>query len=431
MKKLIITSCGIITALAMGATDLDNVANQQIKIGDDTYQISCDAFYPELFNGPADPNAPTNFFIYDDCLYFNNKVDSRHTLHRYDFSTETLDEVNIDWNGIIPASNASFFCGMDSEGIPYVASQSAALYQEEGYPFAIFPLEFNNGIPTVTDKIVLRLIDEWWSDEVSVLGSLNNKNFRLTACIKTESVKGNTTWGYAEWHYDGSEQSTWPIACAKLPLNIGKCIPAGEDYVVIYDAAIPFSDSDKTEFIYTTPTLCKLDDQYNSKIIDTFDGEIDNIHGTGLDIVNYDGKHFMLYGSGFAPSSYAVAYLPDFPASISSSQHLWTLGTTEKPYSTSFEAVSDYKGAAPSPLVINSDRDTSAGLKFYTYTNCKGLAKYTITKVTGQQVGISEVSVNADSEYYTLEGIKLPSRPSSSGVYICRRGLDVTKIHIK
>lgn len=435
MKHKIAAFLCLLTASAVSGTTPDGVTYQTVKIGEDTYSISCDWLEPNVLYEGTDPmQRPTDLFVKDGVIYYNRRNEKNPDqafLEYYDpAATEKRGFINVDYAGLNLSPSAFYFVGTDSEGTPYFSSFASEKWSETN-PFTIVPIEIADGKAKATKVITLNLIDDWYTDEVFISGSLKNDDFRVIARIKKgDNVKLLSTWGYAEWHYDGAEKSKMPITCANHPFSAGVGIPVGEDKVLFYDAALPYEASDNTEYTYTSPTMCTMDDQGKSTVLSSFDGEIAK-HGSGLDIIEYDGKYFMLYGLGFAPAKYGVAYLPYYPNSIEYSQHMWTLGSETVPYSDIEENLDNYYKHNAKPMAIHADRDLSDGLQFYTLTNQRGVAKYTIRKETGPTVGLTEIQSESSAEYYTLEGIKLTEQPTQKGIYICHRGDSTTKIIVK
>jgi|GEM_PF-2650855 len=433
MKLKLTASLCLLTAFAVSGASPDGMSYQEVKIGADTYTISCDWLEQNILLLELDHlQQPTDFFVKDDIVYYNRRNSNSGKLQFYDPAAPKRDHlIDVDCTGLDVMHNAFYFVGTDSEGTPFFSSFASHKWSATD-PFTIVPIEIKNGKAKATKVINLNLIDDWFTDEVWISGSLNDDKFRVIARIKKGAdVNSLSTWGYAEWYYDGSEKSKNPIACASEKYSAGVGIPVGEDRVIFYDASMPYDASDDTEYNYTTPTMCSIDDSGISKKISSFDGNIENKHGSGLDIVEFDGKHFMLYGSGFAPAKYGVAYLPDYPNSLASSVHLWTLGSESMPYSSQEESFAPYYKHNAKPMAIHADKDVKDGLSFYTLTNMRGIAKYTIRKKVGINVGIDEIKVDTVAEYYSLEGIKLAGKPTDKGVYICRKGDTTTKIIVK
>lgn len=436
MNFKIATILCLLIAPAVSGANPDGVTYQKVTIGTDTYSITCDWLEPNmLFDGSNIAALPTDFVVVNDVIYYNKrngKNPGEAFLEYYDpTATVKTGSINVDYTGFDLKPDAFYFIGSDSEGTPFFSSYASHRWKDTN-PFTIAPIEIADGKAKVTKVITLNLIDDWYTDEVWISGSLNDDKFRVIARIKKgNDIKSLVTWGYAEWNYDGSENSKNPITCATHSFSVGIGMPIEENKVIIYDAAMPYDEYDATEYTYTTPTMCMMDDTGNTTDLSAFDGYIVNQHGTGLDIVNYDGKYFMLYGSGFAPSSYGVAYLPDYPNSLAGSNHLWALGSEEIPYSDLDESFASFYKHDAKPMAIHADKDMSNGLQFYTLTNHRGMAKYTIRKEPGVTVGITEVRDEAKVEYYTIEGFRLSERPNEKGVYICRKGNAATKIFVK
>lgn len=439
MKKHFAALSCLLTAFAVSGASPDGVDYQKVTIGGDTYSLTCEWLEPNvLYDANNISQPPTDFFVVDDVIYYNTRngknLDQVYLNFYAPNASEEKGILYIDCKGLELKPYAFNFIGTDSEGTPFFASYASNKYKVTD-PFTIVPIEISNGKAKASKVINLELINDWYTDEVWISGSLKDEKFRLIARIKTEdNEKSLKTLGYAEWNYNGSEKSKMPIAYAggdSHNFSAGVGVPVGDDKLIIYDAAMPYDQYDDTKYTFTAPTLCSMDDTGKAKEYSTFDGEIANEHGTGLDIVEYDGKHFMLYGSGFAPATYGVAYLPDYPNTLSNSSHLWTLGSKKIPYSDAEESLASFYMHDAKPMAIHADKDTSNGLQFYTLTNQRGMAKYTLRKESNVTVGLTEVCDNAVAEYYSIDGLRFSELPSRKGVYICRKGHTTTKIFVK
>lgn len=434
MKHCFITFLCLLIAIAVNGASPDGVNYQKMTIGSDTYTITCDWLEPNILNDDTQVEAlPTDFIVVNDVIYYikrNEKTVGLASMEYYDPTKDERGLIQIDDTDVEIKPAAFYFIGADSEGTPYFSSFASHKWSESN-PFTISPFEINGGKVKVTKVINLNLIDDWFTDEVWISGSLKDDNFRVVARIKKgDDVKSLKTYGYAEWKYDGSEKSKNPVAYASHPFSAGIGQPIEDNKVIIYDAAMPYDEGDNAKYTYTKPTMCTMNTTGNTDMLSEFDGKTTNDHGTGLDIVKYDGRYFMLYGSGFAPTSYGVACLPDYPNSLSSSTHMWTLGTGKIPYSDAEESLSSFYKHDAKPMAIHADKDMSDGLKFYTLTNHRGVAKYTIRK-DSFSVGLTEIRDEAKVEYFSIEGFKLSERPTEKGVYICRKGNTTTKIFVK
>lgn len=416
---------GPITAWAQSP---DGSVYEAQTVGADTYTLTCDWLKKSVFDSYPGDFCRTDFFIYDGILYFNHAgADGEHYLYRVNASDgEYLGRVDIEWGEVPHGVNASTFVGQDDEGTPFISS--FAQHGNTNYPYTITMLDIVDGMPVAVKTYELTNIAGWWLYETTVSGSLKSGNFRAVAAVK---VYGDNRmpnpWGYAEWVFDGS--STFPATCAKMTVSKGIAKPVADGKVVVYDCDDNLIN--KADYDCKSPTLCRFHDDETFDVIDTFaESSLENTNATGLDFAEYDGKNFMLYGAGFAPTRYGVACLKDFPESLKADV-LWTLAASE-----SFSSYPDTKEELFrhefKNMTVHADKQADDGLQFYVYTNQAGLAKYTIKKKSVIQTGVEEIGVeNCATEFFTLSGLRLATMPTQPGCYIKRSQGSVEKIIIR
>lgn len=182
--------------------------------------------------------------------------------------------------------------------------------------------------------------------------------------------------------------------------------------------------------------MIDINENAELEIKSVYDGAItDPIGAKGLDVSEINGKHFMVYGSNYAPAAYTIAYLPNYPNNIENAQVIWTSETVtegEYPFSDDTEKKEFIGGGLNKNQIVRAVRITDHETRYYLYTNNLGLARVTV-RSAAPQTGIEEVvaaPTATSTTYYTLDGRRLAT-PSAPGIYLRHQNNRTEKIIIK
>lgn len=371
----------------------------------------------------------SDFFVHNDIIYVNFISYGQSILHRVDATNgNTVGDIAIEWN-VEHTPSAASFVNIDSKGNPYIASRGTA--DIDGYPFEIYPLDFNGDIPVVNTKFTLPLVKSLWPRDPIIDGDISTGTFTVTATawygespLRHTPDYTDTTGAIMIWQIKNGICSSNPNV---INAKVSDCtiIPVENKKYIFYDRG--FYDNTE-DYDFKIPSLVSIADDNSLTAESQFDGTVDNAYGAGAAIAAIAGKYFIFYGRSYQPTHYAISHLPNYPANLENSTPVNTYPASILSLGNERRAslAVPNKGQVVHAVTINNNTTN-----FYTMTNNNCLA---CVQVTSPNTGVIE-TINAQTdqteEYYTVDGIKLSKAPTVPGIYIHHSKTQNTKLYIR